>query len=264
MNLGGVRCLIVGLLLPWTAAASAGQVNIGYGDPGGEPAILHAHDVLVNSHALEELKQFLSPLRLPQDITLQADSCGAERRGYDPQTKTASICYEMIVKILDVAANAANASDEDRRQAVVGTIVATMFHETALALFDVLKVPVWGRAEDAADRFSALVMTQFGEDSARTTILGAARFFGWSARTWTGIDFSSAESPEAQRFYNFLCVAYGADPISFDDIATNGALPEYRAPRCAGEYAQVRKAFNLRIMPFVDPDMLVRARARNW
>ena len=37
-----------------------------------------------------------------------------------------------------------------------------------------------------------------------------------------------------------------------------------RAARCEGEYQQVRKAFNLRIMPFVDPDLLVRVRAMPW
>ena len=108
-----------------------------------------------------------------------------------------------------------------------------MFHETAYALFDLFDVPIWGRIDDAADRLTAFVMMQFGEDNARTTILGSALFFNWSARTWTGKDFASTEAPEAQRFYNFLCIAYGGDPIAFDNLKTNGALPEYRSARCA-------------------------------
>jgi hypothetical protein len=107
-------------------------------------------------------------------------------------------------------------------------------------------------------------MMQFGEDNARTTILGTALFFNWSARTWTGQDFASTESPEAQRFYNFLCIAYGGDPVAFDNLKTNGALPEYRSAQCAKEYRQVREAFDLRLMPFIDADLLVKARARTW
>ena len=139
-----------------------------------------------------------------------------------------------------------------------------MFHETAYALFDLFDVPIWGRIDDAADRLTAFVMMQFGEDNARTTILGSALFFNWSAHTWTGKDFASTEAPEAQRFYNFLCIAYGGDPIAFDNLKTNGALPEYRSAQCAKEYQQVRKAFDLRLMPFIDPDLLVKARARTW
>jgi len=253
------------LLLSPICAFAQGQIRIDYGSAGGDdPALAHAHDVLVNSHALEELQRFLTPLRLPTDLTVRADSCGAARRAYDGASKTATVCYEMIAAILKVAADQTDASDADRSGAIVGTIVEALFHEAAIGLFDVYNVPVWGRMEDAADRLAALIMLQFGEDNARTTILGTARFFAWSSRTWTGADFASSESPEAQRFYNFLCIAYGGDPITFDSLKTNGALPDYRIARCAAEYQQVRQAFDLRLMPYIDPDLLVKSRAQTW
>ena len=247
-------------------AAAAQQVNIAYGEaPASDATLVHAHDVLVKSQALEELQTFLSPLRLPADLNLRADACGgALRRPYDSSTKTATICYEMIARILAVANAQTNASAQDRNQAIVGTIVEALFHETAYGLFDLLDVPVWGRIDDAADRLTAFVMTQFGEDNARTTILGTARFFDWSAHTWTGRDFASTESPEAQRFFNFLCIAYGADPIAFDGLKTNGTLPDYRVGQCAREFQQVRKAFDLRVMPYIDADLLIKARAHTW
>jgi len=256
-------------LMQWltpAAATAAPEVSIAYGDaPAGDASLVHAHDILVNSQALEELNAFLSPLRLPADLHIRSDACGgATRRPYDPATKTVTICYEMIARVLDVAKAQTDASDGDRSQAMLGTIVEALFHETAYALFDLFDVPIWGRIDDAADRLTAFVMMQFGEDNARTTILGSAQFFNWSARTWTGKDFASTESPEAQRFYNFLCIAYGGDPITFANLKTKGALPEYRLPQCAKEYQQVRKAFDLRLMPFIDPDLLVKARARTW
>jgi hypothetical protein len=128
----------------------------------------------------------------------------------------------------------------------------------------VLKVPIWGRESDAADRLAALIMMQFGEDTATTTIIGTAQLFQWSNKTWTGRDFASVNSPEAQRFYNYLCTAYGADPISFDGLVQNGFLPESRAPRCRGEYEQIKRSFNLRIMPYIDPDLLIKVRSTQW
>lgn len=264
MGMLRLSAAVFGLVLAATAARADPQVAVEYGDPGSDPAVVHAHDVLVNSKALEELQQFLTPLRLPANLNLRAEACGATRKAYDPQSKTATICYETIAKILEVVAAQTDASDADKKGAVIGAIVETMLHETAYALFDIYHVPIWGRIEDAADRFSAFVMTQFGEDVAQTTILGTSRFFLWSKRTWTGSSYASSESPEAQRFYNFLCVAYGADPITFDSLATGGALPEHRLVRCPGEFQQIRKAFDLRIMPYVDPDALVKARAQSW
>jgi len=268
MKRATLAAAIVGLTqwLILAAATAAPQVSIAYGDaPADDVALVHAHDVLVKSQALEELSSFLTPLRFPADLSIRSDACGgALRRPYDPTTKTVTICYEMIARILDVAKAQTSGSDQDRSQAVIGTVVEALFHETAYALFDLFDVPIWVRVDDAADRLTAFVMMQFGEDNARTTILGSALFFNWSARTWTGQDFASTEAPEAQRFYNFLCIAYGGDPIAFDSLKTNGALPEYRSARCAKEYQQVRKAFDLRLMPFIDPDLLVKARARTW
>ena len=41
-------------------------------------------------------------------------------------------------------------------------------------------------------------------------------------------------------------------------------LTEHRAGRCAGEFEQVRHAFDLRIMPYVDPDAVIKVRASQW
>jgi len=264
---------VITSIISSVAIAASPQINIAYGPANDDPDVVHARDVFVKSRALEEWRQFLAPLRLPTDITMRADACGDTRRAYSPETKTATICYEMIAQILKVVADqqsqaAKDPNDkstaDDFNDARVGTIVEALFHETAYLLFDVFSVPVWGRIEDAADRFSALVMLQFGEDAARTTILGTARFFAWSAKQWTGSDFALPSAPEAQRFYNFICIAYGADPKAFHALKANEVLPASRVDQCSSEYAQVRAAFDLRIMPFIDPDALVKARARSW
>jgi Putative metallopeptidase len=251
-----------------SAETDAPQVRIGYGGlKGNAPAIADARDLLVRYKTLEEMQVFLSPLRMPVDLTIRAEQCGALRREYDPRTRTVTICYETIAQILKVVAQHEDASDDVKRETISGTIVQALFHEIAYGLFDVFDVPVWGRIDDAADRLSAFIMTQFGIDSASLTVLGTARFFDWSARTWTGKDFASMQSPEAQRFYNFLCIAVGSDVADFYTVASQ-SMPKDRLERCldstTSEYLEVRKAFDLRLMPFVDPNLLIKARARNW
>jgi hypothetical protein len=69
---------------------------------------------------------------------------------------------------------------------------------------------------------------------------------------------------ELQYFFNYVCVAYAASPLQFGGLVDNGILPKHRAERCDGEYAQIRKAFDLRIMPYVDPDLLIKVRSTPW
>ena len=238
------------------------QVEIAY-IPPRSAALQPVYDDLVQRAVLEELRNFLAPLRLPRPIKVQTEECGADTRPYRPGG-AATICYEQVAKIAAISAEHAATDSSDYNQALVGTFTAAMMSQVALEIFDVLQIPVWGREQDAADRLTAFIMLQFGEDIANVTISGAANFFSWSNETWSGRDFERAQSPQAQRFYNFLCIAYGGSPHVFGDLADKGILPQHRAERCRGEYEQVRKAFNMRIMPFIDPDLLVKSRAVRW
>jgi hypothetical protein len=244
------------------------QIEIAYGEP--RDAIYRAlYDRLSKRRVLEELAQFLAPLRLPRKLTVKLDECGTPRLPYRREGPVV-ICYELISEIEQVAAKV----DPIMRGTVfAGTFIEVVLHEVALGLLDVLHVPVWGRAEDAADRLAALVMLHFGQEVAVRTITATALFFKLSGQTWTGSAFAAPESPEAQRFYNYLCMAYGGDPLTFRFLAVpqqRGAtpdLPEQRAQRCTGvygEYQQARKAFDLRVMPFIDPDLLVKVRSTDW
>ena len=225
---------------------------------------------------LEEIQQFLAPLKLPRPINIQVDTCGgAQRRPYvpaNPATGTpaspVTICYELVDGIQKIAAGV-QGNDPLKRMVIVGTFTQAVLHELAYAVFDVLQVPVWGREDDAADRLAAFVLLQFSGEIAHTTMVGSAEFFLLSLRTWTGSAFADTTSPEGQRFYNFLCIAYGGDPNDFGGWtqAPQGQdplLPDRRAQQCGHEYQQVRAAFSLRIMPYIDPDVLLQIKAAEW
>jgi hypothetical protein len=193
---------------------------------------------------------------------VRTEQCGRFTRPYNAQQPVA-ICYELVDQIEKVAAKGEPAA---RKSMVAGAFVQVVLHAVAYPVFDLLKVPVWGRTGDAADYFAAMVMLQFGEELALRTIRGTANFFWASRKTWTGSDFADVNSPEEQRFYNYLCIAFGGAPMSFRFLVAGEqpTLPYERAVRCRGEYEQVRQAFYLRVMPHVDPDLLVQVRAMDW
>jgi hypothetical protein len=240
------------------------QVEIAYVPPSN-PAFRPIQERLQQYQVLEQTRRLLTPLKLPRKLSVRFEQCGAARRPFKAQGP-ATICYEMIEQIERIAAKV----DPSMTQMVlIGTVVQTVFHEVAGAVFDILQVPLWGRSEDAADNLTAFLMLQFGDDLAGLMISGTAVFFATSDRTWTGSQFADVTSPEGQRYFNFACMAYGSDPKTFAFLAKaepdkKPLLPESRAPRCAGEYQKFRRAFELRIMPYVDPDLLVRVRATPW
>ena len=244
-----------------------GQVKVEYEQPSKK--YVDIYEALKRRKVLERLQRFLSPLRLPRDLTVRLAECGADTRPYSPNGPV-TLCYEMVEKIVNITMQ--NTQDANEQTLVIdGSFVQVVLHEVAYAIFDLLQVPIWGREHDAADRLAALIMLQFGDEVALTTVVGTAKFFEYSKRAWTGEDFAEAGSPEAQRFYNLLCIAYGGDPLTFAFLAPRPqpgrrlpVLSERRARQCGREYEQVRHAFDLRIMPYVDPELAIKVRASQW
>jgi hypothetical protein len=124
-----------------------------------------------------------------------------------------------------------------------------------------LSIPIFGREEDAADQFSAYIMLQYDKARARRLILGNAYQYKvdipGTEVTLAMKKFSDEHGIPAQRFYNVLCVAYGADPKLFADVVEKNYLPRDRADGCEDEYRQISFAFKTLIGPHID-----RARAK--
>jgi hypothetical protein len=229
---------------------------------------LSIYDRLRQRHVLEELRDFLTPLRLPRELKVVTEQCDAQTRPY-MSGGPVTICYELIERIGRFAREISPNDTEAQNRAITGAFIQATLHETAHAIFDILEIPIWGRAPDAADRLAALIMVEFGEDVARIGINATIELFKWSAnagKPWTGSDFASTASPDAQRYFNYLCIAAAADPLPLDQGGSidKKLLPSDRARDCDDEYQQIRKAFNLRIMPYVDAEALTKVKATPW
>jgi hypothetical protein len=258
------------------------MVDIAYVEPS-EPEYRSIYERLKQRQVLEELQQFLLPLRLPRKVLVHIEQCNKGTQRY-AEGGPVTICYQYIHELEKFAekipADLRTARGVSREDAVVGGFVQVVLNGMSQAVFDILEVPVWGREEDAADKLAGFLMLQFGTDIARRLLNGAAFFFEASDRTWTGSDFADTRGTEAQRFYNYLCVAYGGDPKAFKDfVESSGAgtrpgqpaelridlLPQHRAEQCHKEYNDLQFAFNQTIMPFVDQDALHKVLARrDW
>jgi hypothetical protein len=206
---------------------------------------------------LESLSQFLSPLRLPHKLFLVTIECGENPSPrYVPDNWAILLCYEFNEILEKVAPKEGQPSQGfTRDEVIVGSFVGVVLHEAGHAVFDMLDVPVFGREEDAADEMASFIALQFSKEVARTVTRGYAYFWSVLGNPKEWAQYSDEHGTSAQRFYNTLCLGYGADPQTFKEFVDRGWLPKERADNCAAEYQQIKLAFEKTILPYVDLDL---------
>ena len=115
-------------------------------------------------------------------------------------------------------------------------------------------------------------MLQFGKERARRLIAGGA----WAWREYVAdyrtnpivqtqlAGFASNHGQPEERFYNLMCLAFGADPVTFADLTQDGYLPPNRSPSCRFEYDTLAYAFHREISPHIDQQMARQVLDTAW
>jgi hypothetical protein len=247
-----------------SSGLQADRIQISYVPPRN-PAHEVLFQLLKERRTLEKFNGLLSALRLPRPLLLKVEGCdGDSNAWYEDDAVT--VCYEYLEDLLRDAPKETTPAGVTRTDAILGPTLEVFLHEVGHAVFDYLSVPILGREEDAADQFAAYLLLQFDESDARRLIYGVAYTYNVDAskpRTKKN-PFADEHGPPAQRFYNVLCMAYGADSKLFADVVTRGYLPRERAEGCADEYEQVLRALNKLIGPYIDQTRAKQVRATQW
>jgi hypothetical protein len=248
-----------------------GRLHIQY-DPPKNSEHQKLYETLKENHALEMVQQVLSPFRLPVDLTIKALGCdGLINSWYstDDSKPTVHMCYELLQNILRTTPMENVHTDVTQRDAMVGQFLFWTFHEVGHAFFDIYRLPLFGREEDAADQFAGYMMLQFGKEQARRLIEGAAFSAEEFMKDFGPMDnYASVHGLPQQRFYNLLCLAYGADPKLFADVTNNmtqmGFIPKRRADNCEYEFQSFDHAFKTEIEPYIDARLAKTVMDMTW
>ena len=129
---------------------------------------------------------------------------------------------------------------------VEANILAIFYHELGHAAIDVEEVPIFGQEEDAADVFSIfLIDALFEEDDARALAYDTAFGFLFEAELVEDepVAWWDTHGADQQRFYNTVCLFYGADPDLRAEFAEDMELPEERAETCPEEFDQANASW---------------------
>ena len=139
--------------------------------------------------------------------------------------------------------------DEDESVFIVNEVIATFYHELGHALIDVLQLPVLGKEEDAADHLSVILMNDiWDEESAAAVLASDATAYALMAeqRQAGGQEpaYADEHSLDMQRYYNVVCLFYGANPDKRQQLADDLGLPAERAARCPAEWDAAAGSWN--------------------
>jgi len=143
-----------------------------------------------------------------------------------------------IALALALVASPVSAQDINTEDFVEANILSIFYHELGHALIDVMALPVFGQEEDAADTASILLIdSTFDEETAVSIAYDAALgFAAEDAANGGDVIWWSEHGADLQRFYNLVCLFYGANPDDREDFAEEMELPQERADGCPDEY----------------------------
>jgi hypothetical protein len=237
-------------------------------------ALTELYQTLQNRQVLERTQAILSAFRLPERLVIRTMECGIMNAWYAEENgaKTVTLCYELLQNIVQSLPMQSNPAGVTATDAAAGQFFWLVLHEVGHAVFDMFAIPILGREEDAADNFAAYIMLAFGKDRARRLVGGAA--WAWKgyidrAKQDSKVElpleaFASNHGQPQERFYNLMCIAYGADPQMFSDLVQTGYLPQRRAPNCRYEYKTLATAFRREIRPHVDAKLAAAIMDTTW
>lgn len=130
--------------------------------------------------------------------------------------------------------------NDKKMNAAFGSIFFILYHEMGHALIDVLRLPILGKEEDAADAIASYLMLRVPDSYA--AVLGTLWFFGQGSKDYSMRQFADEHSLGPQRQSSLLCYALGKDPSRFESLANRFSLPSERARRCSVEYQQLENS----------------------
>lgn len=146
-----------------------------------------------------------------------------------------------------LSAASALAEEYDETDAFVeANILGIFYHELGHALIDIEGLPIFGQEEDAADVASIFLIDALFEEKAAQDMAWHAALGFWAEAEAYGQDdiaWWDTHGPDAQRFYNTVCLFYGADPDARAEFARDLDLPEDRAETCPEEFDQANHSW---------------------
>ena len=247
-------------------ALKSDRFRVAYEAPE-DPAYTAMYEELKASQVLESLRSVLSFVRLPRTVRLVLVDCDGDANAYyDPDELSVSVCYEYVRELRRLAENPGRPAGISADTAVRSKLLEIFLHESAHALYDQLRIPIIGRQEEAADVLAAVVILHMRSHSARETVQAITWMYAQEAKEERvgRKKLADIHLLAEQRYYNWMCLAYGARPSLFADLVRDNVLTAERAETCQDEYRRSAYAVTKLMGPYLDVGVRDKVLARHF
>lgn len=231
--------------------AGNGRFLVEYGPVTNEDYARY-EEVLRADRVLENVTASLTrSLRLPQDITVRVEECGASDADWDPATRRVRLCYELLQAVLELSVAAAGEDDDARAERwFSGMTTFIVFHQLGHALVDVLPLRTLLAPEIVADQFALVALgSAVGQPQ---EVLGALEFlrFAVGNEQAEGLGFLENHGYDRVRVDRLACGFSGALPATLPWLEALRLLPE-SAARCGEEFATIDRQWDQWLAPWL-------------
>ena len=172
-------------------------------EPADASEEAHRELILEYGVSVAMLQSIEKHFRLPRQLTIRLRKTEGPRACYKPASNEIELGYGLVPYFLDMAP-AAQKSDF-----MAGCLKFAFLHELAHALIHEFNLPIVGREEDAADEFSAILMTaEISSNQCDGVLLWLVKMS--EGQTAANFDFGDEHSFNVQRCLNVLRLLVGS------------------------------------------------------
>ena len=126
----------------------------------------------------------------------------------------------------------------------MGVTMGVLFHELGHAMIGELALPATGPEEDAADEFSAVVMSGLVSGETDPLAINAATYSSLLWLHWAQENeregqyapWHGEHAPDMRRFRNTFCILFGANPVEYNRLADRVGFDQNFKDRCTTDY----------------------------
>ncbi|MBM5570261.1 MULTISPECIES: DUF4344 domain-containing metallopeptidase [Deefgea] len=236
---------------------AAPQVIVTYTPPVDEN-LKPYYEFLKSRQALEAAAGTAKLLQWPTPLTLEAKQCNEVNAMYVPGEARVIMCYEIFKDLVEKVEAQLGHHDQKYRDDIKKHAAVFLFrHELSHAIFDILKIPLIGNEEIAADAVAFHYSLEQKDMAEVKKLLQGAKFYFMRRNENFGDDtrydfgaFSDIHPLSEQRYFNMLCYTYAKFPEEAEFLVKQELLPQGRADYCPREWKQLQDGVHRLIRPY--------------
>jgi len=168
-----------------------------------------------------------------------------------------ALLFWLGFSVLPAQSQEQSLSDEEfAMEFTINNTIYTVYHEVGHMLIGELGIPVLAREEDAADNLATLLLLSAETREADNALIDAVDAYFLSEEANIDSPIEDAElygvhSLDAQRAFQIVCLAVGADPEIFSEIAESAGVDTDRQDDCAFDFQQASDSWNAVLEPHI-------------